>query len=140
LRRRDRRRPWPRSLPRAARPAAGRLTPPKKPSKPNNRKRSGVAAVRRRLVVAFALLGTTAAAANVTIHTRSYDEGRTGWNRSETALKPSNVTPTTFHKIGELRVDDKVEASPLYVAGVTTRSGVLDLVIVATTNNSVYAF
>jgi outer membrane protein assembly factor BamB len=42
--------------------------------------------------------------------------------------------------VGELRVDDKIEASPLYVVGVNTSSGTRDLVIVATTNNTVYAF
>jgi outer membrane protein assembly factor BamB len=92
----------------------------------------------RALAVA-SLLATTATAA-VTINTRSYDAGRTGWNRNETILKPANVTPATFHKVGEIRVDDKIEASPLYVAGVPTASGPRDLVIVATTKNSVYAF
>jgi hypothetical protein len=50
------------------------------------------------------------------------------------------VTPNTFHKVDELRVDDKIEASPLYVADVNTTSGPHDLLIVATTNNTVYAF
>src|ERR1700730_791327 len=90
------------------------------------------------LVLVSATLGSTAIAVNVT--TRSYDLGRTGWNPNETILKPSNVTPSTFHKVGELHVDDKIEASPLYVGGVTTSSGVHDLLIVTTTNNTVYAF
>ena len=90
------------------------------------------------LVLVAATLGSTAIAVNVT--TRSYDLGRTGWNPNETVLKPSNVTPSTFHKVGELRVDDKIEASPLYVGSVTTSSGVHDLLIVTTTNNTVYAF
>jgi hypothetical protein len=92
------------------------------------------------LACAVALLGTSTFAVNITVHTRSYDEGRTGWNQSESVIKPVNVTPTTFHKVAELRVDDKIEASPLYVAGVATSAGPRDLVIVATTNNSVYAF
>ena len=90
------------------------------------------------LVLVAATLGSTAIAVNVT--TRSYDLGRTGWNPNETVLKPSNVTPSTFHRVGELHVDDKIEASPLYVASVTTSSGVHDLLIVTTTNNTVYAF
>ena len=105
-------------------------------------RRQVLALARQLLVTLFgiAALGTAARALNITIHTRSYDDGRTGWNRNETVLKPANVTPSTFHRTGELRVDDKVEASPLYVAGVTTPAGTRDLVIVATTNNTIYAF
>ncbi len=88
----------------------------------------------------FATAGSMASALAVTVYTRSYDENRTGWNRNETVLKPANVTPSTFHKVGELRVDDKIEASALYVAAVNTGAGTRDLVIVATTNNTVYAF
>jgi outer membrane protein assembly factor BamB len=99
-----------------------------------------------RLIVAVlgfvvAALGFSAAdAAGFPVTTRSYDNARTGWNRSEPVLTPSTVTPSTFHKIGELRVDDKIEASPLYVPGVATPSGPRDLLVVATTNNTVYAF
>jgi outer membrane protein assembly factor BamB len=50
------------------------------------------------------------------------------------------VTANTFHKLSELRVDDKIEASPLFVPNVSTRSGPHDLLIVATTRNTVYAF
>jgi hypothetical protein len=98
------------------------------------------------LLVACFLGLALACAASITgglgapITTRSYDNARTGWNQNETTLKPSNVTPSTFHKIGELRVDDKIEASPLFVPGVSTASGPHDLLIVATTNNTVYAF
>src|ERR1700730_10909313 len=83
------------------------------------------------LVLVAAPLGSTAIAVNVT--TRRYDLGRTGWNPIETVLKPSNVTPSTFHRVGELRVDDKIEAAPLFSPGVSTASGPHDLLIVATT-------
>ena len=76
----------------------------------------------------------------VSVTTRSYDNGRTGWNSSETTLTPANVNPSTFHKIGEIRVDDKIEASPLFIENVNTSIGVRDLLIVSTTNNTVYAF
>lgn len=92
------------------------------------------------LGVIVATLGSSAGAAGPTVTTRSYDNARTGWNQSESALTPATVTPSTFHKIGELRVDEKIEASPLYVSGVKTPSGPRDLLIVATTNNTVYAF
>jgi hypothetical protein len=87
-----------------------------------------------------AALGSSASAVSPAVTTRSYDNSRTGWNQSEPALTPSTVTPSTFHKVGELRVDDKIEASPLYVPSVNTPSGLRDLLIVATTNNTVYAF
>jgi len=81
-----------------------------------------------------------AAVSRVVVTTRNYDLGRTGWNRNEPRLKPSNVTASTFHKVGVLRVDDKIESSPLYVAGVHTSAGTRDVLLVTTTNNSVYAF
>jgi hypothetical protein len=87
-----------------------------------------------------AAMGSSASAAGPAVTTRSYDTARTGWNQSEPVLTPSTVTPSTFHRVGELRVDDKIESSPLYVPGVTTPSGPRDLLIVATTNNTVYAF
>ncbi len=90
--------------------------------------------------VVLAILASTANALDITVGTRSYDAGRSGWNRNETTFNPANVTPNTFHKTGELRVDDKIEASALYAAAVSTSSGSRNLLIVATTNNTVYAF
>ena len=84
--------------------------------------------------------GSGARAVGPPASTRSYDNARTGWNPNEPALTPATVTPSSFHKAGELLVDDKIEASPLYVPGVSTPAGTLDLLIVATTNNTVYAF
>jgi hypothetical protein len=86
------------------------------------------------------LIAATAGALAASVTTRSYDNGRTGWNKDEPVLNPSNVTPNTFHKIDELRVDDKIEASPLYIESVNTASGVRNLLIVATTNNTIFAF
>lgn len=76
----------------------------------------------------------------ISVTTRSYDNARTGWNSNETTLTPGNVNSSTFHKIAEIRVDDKIEASPLLVQGVNTLSGIRDLLIVSTTNNTIYAF
>ena len=64
-----------------------------------------------------------AALPQVVVATRGYDLARTGWNPHEGTLTPANVTPTTFHKVGELLVDDMVEASPLFVGGATVGSG-----------------
>lgn len=76
----------------------------------------------------------------VMVTTRSYDLGRTGWNRNEVVLAPTTVSPTTFHKVAEIRVGGKIEASPLYVARATTPAGKRDLLIVAISNNTVKAF
>ena len=92
------------------------------------------------LGIATAYIGSVTGVLGAPVTTRSYDNARTGWNQNETTLNPANVTPNTFHKIDELRVDDKIEASPLFVPGVSTNSGPHDLLIVATTNNTVYAF
>ena len=94
-----------------------------------------------RLILIAALgLAPVASAHAASITTRSVDSARTGWNQAETVLTPAGVTPSTFHKVGELRVDDKIEASPLYVEAVATPSGTRDLLIVATTANTIYAF
>ena len=77
----------------------------------------------------IAAVVSSASAVGPAVTTRSYDNARTGWNQAEPVLTPSNVTPSTFHKIGELRVDDKIEASPLYVPGVNTPSGPRNLLI-----------
>ena len=79
------------------------------------------------------------AAQSMSATTRSYDNARTGWNQHETVLTPASVTPATFHKIGELRVNDKIEASPLYIENVPANPAPRDLLIVTTTNSSVYA-
>jgi hypothetical protein len=105
-----------------------------------NRRTRSLLACSRFLGLALACAASVTGGLGAPVTTRSYDNARTGWNQSETTLKPTNVTPNTFHKIAELRVDDKIEASPLFVPGVSTNSGPHDLLIVATTNNMVYAF
>jgi outer membrane protein assembly factor BamB len=73
--------------------------------------------------------------------TRSYDRGRTGANTSEFILTQANVgTPGYFGKLFDLAVDDQVYAQPLYVSAVSMPAGTHNVVYVATTNNTVYAF
>jgi outer membrane protein assembly factor BamB len=73
--------------------------------------------------------------------TRSYDNARTGANTSETTLTQANVsTPGRFGKLFDLPVDDQVYAQPLYASGVSTSRGQRNVVYIATTNNTVYAF
>jgi len=69
-----------------------------------------------------------------------YDLGRTGWNANETTLTVANVNKKTFGHLMSLPVDGFVFAQPLFVSGVTVGSNTYNLAIVATENDSVFAF
>ncbi len=69
------------------------------------------------------------------------DNARSGVDSSETILTPGNVNVSTFGKLGFDTVDGKVDAQPLYVAGVSIPGqGTHNVLYVATENDSVYAF
>jgi K319L-like, PKD domain len=75
------------------------------------------------------------------ITTQRYDNARTGQNLSEKFLNTTNVQPETFGKLFTRAVDDEVYAQPLYVANVIVpKVGLLNVLYVATVNNSVFAF
>ena len=75
------------------------------------------------------------------IITQRYDNARSGQNLSEVILNTSNVGPATFGKLFTRAVDDEVYAQPLYVPSVAIPgAGVRNVLYVATTNNTVYAF
>ncbi len=76
----------------------------------------------------------------ISVTTRNYNNQRTGANLSETVLNTSNVTAGQFGKLFELPVDDQVYAGVLYVAGLQIGGTTHNVIYVATTNNSVYAF
>jgi len=81
------------------------------------------------------------AAAAVDIVTYHNDIARTGQNLNETILTTANVNSTTFGKIRSLPVDGKVDAQPLYLAGLQNISGgTHNVLYVATEHDSVYAF
>ena len=65
---------------------------------------------------------------------------RTGWNSTETALNQSTVSGGNFGELFSRAVDDQVYAQPLIVNHVTINGNAHNIVIVATVNNSVYAF
>jgi len=69
-----------------------------------------------------------------------YDLGRTGWNPYETVLTTSNVAPNSFVHLLSLPVDAFVYAQPLFAAGVTIGQATHNMAIVATENDSLYAF
>ena len=98
-------------------------------------------------VAAAGLLGflawpSPAALADVNVLERSYDAFRTGVNTAETILTPANVSSTAnqFHRRFVMKVDGKIEGSPLYASGVTIAGGTHNVVYVATMHNTVYAF
>jgi hypothetical protein len=69
------------------------------------------------------------------------DLSRTGQNLQETTLTATNVTETKFGKLFSYPVDGQIYAQPLFVPNVNNISGGKhDVLIVATENDSVYAF
>jgi len=69
------------------------------------------------------------------------DSGRTGQALTEQILTPANVNASHFGKLWVLPVDGKVDAQPLYAAGVTIPGrGEHNVLIVATEHDSVYGF
>ena len=72
--------------------------------------------------------------------TQHNDNARTGQNTSETILNTSNVNVNQFGKLFAMPTDDQVYAQPLYVPGITINGGVHNVLIIATENDSVYAY
>jgi hypothetical protein len=69
------------------------------------------------------------------------DNARTGLGSRETTLRPDNVNGTTFGKLFSNSVDGNIYGQPLFVPNVTIPGrGIHNVVVVATENNSIYAF
>jgi hypothetical protein len=83
---------------------------------------------------------TTATTNAPDVTTYHYNNARDGLNSAETILTTSNVNSTQFGKIGFDTVDGVVEAEPLYLANVTFKNALHNVLYVATENDSVYAF
>jgi len=83
----------------------------------------------------------TASPSAIDVTTYHYDNLRTGQNLNETTLTTANVNQSKFGKLGELMVDGKVDAQPLYLSNVSiTGVGTKNVLYVATEHGSVYAF
>ena len=91
------------------------------------------------MLLAFAVGSQTQTA----VLTRSYDNGRTGANTSETTLTPQVLATKGLRRFKRLIVDDdpRIEAQPLYVPQLLIADGKRhDVVFVATMANRVWAF
>src|SRR4030081_1562774 len=72
--------------------------------------------------------------------TQHNDNSRSGWNDNETALTTSNVNVQQFGQVFTLPVDDQVYAQPLVASHIYIGGSYHNVVLVATVNNTVYAF
>ena len=95
----------------------------------------------RVITVAFLFsLIVPSALAQSSVLTQHNDNARTGQNTAETILNTSNVNVNQFGKLFALPSDGQVYAQPLYVPGVTINGAVHNIVVIATENDSVYAY
>jgi len=91
------------------------------------------------LILAFLSVGVAWGQHNVL--TQRGDVKRDGQFSDELYLTPSNVNPNQFGSLFSYSVDGYVVAQPLYVSGVNIPNvGVVNVVYVATTHDSVFAF
>ena len=94
------------------------------------------------LTIVLALSCPIPIVAAVNVPERSYNPNRTGANTAETILTPANVSSSAnqFHKQFVMKVDGKIEGSPLYASSVQIAGGTHNVIYVATMHNTVFAF
>src|SRR5271169_194206 len=80
-----------------------------------------------------------APAAEHPVLTHHYDTYRTGWNKNEIELTPSNVAGAQFGLLHQVFLDEQIDAQPLLVPNLTIKGRVHDVLYIATENNTVYA-
>ncbi len=89
----------------------------------------------------FTTLATNPVTGGVAVLTQHNDLYRTGANLAETQLNVTNVNTKQFGLLYTLPVDDQVYAQPLVMTNVAVLGhGHRNLLLVATVNDSVYAF
>lgn len=76
----------------------------------------------------------------VQVLTERYDNNRDGLNAQENVLYPGNVSTYLFGKIAHYALDGDAFAQPLFVDGLVIGGHIMNVVYVATENDSVYAF
>lgn len=94
------------------------------------------------VIASLASVGPAPAEAQVDVLTHRYDNARSGVNLRETTLKKSNVKQGRFGKLAFRIVDGNIYAQPLVVsqAKIVNRAAPVNVVVIATEHNSVYAF
>jgi hypothetical protein len=94
------------------------------------------------LTIVLALSCSIPILAAVNVPERSYNPNRTGANTAETILTPANVSSSAnqFHKQFVMKVDGKIEGSPLYASSIQIAGGTHNVIYVATMHNTVFAF
>ena len=92
------------------------------------------------ILLALASLLASKGFAQVSVLTQHNDSSRTGQNLQETLLNTSTVNVANFGKLFSLPVDGNIFAQPLYVPSLSIGGVTRNVVYVATTQNSVFAF
>ena len=72
--------------------------------------------------------------------TQHNDNTRAGFDNQESVLTTTNVNSNSFGRLFTLPVDDQIYAQPLVYGNLNIASGTHNVVFVATTKNTVYAF
>jgi hypothetical protein len=105
--------------------------------------RSGSFARSLMAVLTLAILPVTFLAARSfaqNVLTYHNNNAHSGLNSAETMLTPDNVNFNSFGKLFTLTVDGKVDAEPLYLSDVPVNGSTHNVLVVATENDSAYAF
>jgi Secretion system C-terminal sorting domain len=98
-----------------------------------------VAGISYVLIPVFFIINLASASAQ-SITTQHNDLKRTGWYAGEKQLTVQKLSSGSFGKIFTRSVDDQIYTQPLIVNQVSINGGLHNIVLVATVNNSVYAF
>src|ERR1700752_3760498 len=96
--------------------------------------------IRRFLQIIFIAFVIVPTFGQTPVLTQHNNNARTGQNTSETILNTANVNVNQFGKLFAMPADGQIYAQPLYIPGVTVNGGVHNVVILATENDTVYAY